>query len=64
LIFLVLPEIVMLFGLSFLDRYAWLRDSSLVYSSLRLAGVVSVFIGGWWQLHSAISAHVGVCRDR
>jgi NADH-quinone oxidoreductase subunit N len=48
LIFLMLPEMVMLFGLSFLDRYAWLRGLPATYESLRLAGVVSIFIGGWW----------------
>lgn len=48
LIFLMLPEMVMLFGLSFFNRYNWLRDSAAVYSYLRIVGVVTILIGGWW----------------
>jgi formate hydrogenlyase subunit 3/multisubunit Na+/H+ antiporter MnhD subunit len=56
LIFLMLPEIIMLFGLSFIDRYTWLRENSSMYGFLRLAGVVSVLIGGWW---AASQRHLG-----
>ncbi len=48
LIYIMLPEMIMLFGLSFIDRYAWLRDSQAMYNYLRLAGVASILVGGWW----------------
>jgi NADH-quinone oxidoreductase subunit N len=56
LIFLVLPEIIIRFGLGFLDRYAWLRQTSGVYLALRLAGTASIFVAGWW---SASQRHLG-----
>jgi len=41
-----LPTIAALFLLSFLDRYAWLRDSDFVYQLLLLAGTLAVLFGG------------------
>jgi formate hydrogenlyase subunit 3/multisubunit Na+/H+ antiporter MnhD subunit len=48
LIFIMLPEMVALFGLSFLDHYAWLRQIPLVYGILRLVGVLMVVLSGMW----------------
>jgi len=52
-VFLMLPFVVMLFGIGLLDRYAWLRDSlrSIQVNGLLLsAGVLMVLTGGMWAV--------------
>ncbi len=56
LIYLMLPEMVTLFGLSFLSRYSWLHDSTSLYSYLRIVGVITILFGGWW---AAAQRHLG-----
>jgi len=46
-VFLVFSWMVSLYGLRFLDRYLWLRESGMVLQFLRLAGVTMVLVGGF-----------------
>jgi formate hydrogenlyase subunit 3/multisubunit Na+/H+ antiporter MnhD subunit len=52
----LLPTIAIVFAMSFLDRYAWLRSSTQVTAGLRLAGVVMLVSGAWW---AAFEQHFG-----
>jgi formate hydrogenlyase subunit 3/multisubunit Na+/H+ antiporter MnhD subunit len=47
-VFLLLPGAISLFGLNFLDRYSWLRDSENTYLLLRTVGVLMVVTAGLW----------------
>jgi len=52
-VFLMLPFVVMLFGLGLLDRYAWLRDLLRLGQAnglLLFAGVLMVLTGGVWAV--------------
>ena len=55
-LFWILPTVASIFGLSFLDRYGWLRGSPQVMAALRVAGLLMVVTGGLW---SAFQRHIG-----
>jgi formate hydrogenlyase subunit 3/multisubunit Na+/H+ antiporter MnhD subunit len=52
----ILPTIIVIFGMSFLDRYAWLRTSPQVISGLRVVGLLMLVSGGLW---AAFQHHFG-----
>lgn len=47
-ILVFLPTLALVFGLTFFDRYAWLRDRQAVYDLLMAIGSVSVVLAGTW----------------
>jgi formate hydrogenlyase subunit 3/multisubunit Na+/H+ antiporter MnhD subunit len=46
----LLPSIVVVFGMSFLDGYAWLRASPQIVSGLRILGLVMLVSSGLWSI--------------
>ncbi len=46
----LLPTIVIVSAMSFLDRYAWLRSSGQITAGLHLAGIIMLVSGGWWTV--------------
>ena len=51
-----LPTITIIFGMSFLDRYTWLRSTPNLASALQTTGILMVVTGGIW---SAFQKHMG-----
>lgn len=45
----VLPSTLTIFSLNFLDRYAFLRESALLFEALRVIGVIMIVLGGIWS---------------
>lgn len=47
-VFFMLPFVVALFGLGFLNEFPWLRNAPSVYALLRGVGFLMTFTGGAW----------------
>ncbi len=52
----LLPSATLLFAISFLDRYAWLREFPQLPMALRAAGLLMLTTGGIW---AAFQRHLG-----
>lgn len=55
-ILLVFPTFSLVFGLSFIDRYSWLRDAENLQVTLRLVGLLMMVSAGIW---AAFQRHIG-----
>jgi NADH:ubiquinone oxidoreductase subunit 2 (subunit N) len=44
----VLPTTILVFGLNFLERYAFLRTSEEIFNIIRIVGTVMIVFGGVW----------------
>ncbi len=52
----LLPTITIIFGMGFLDRYAWLRTSETIIAGIRALGILMFVTGGIW---AAFQRHIG-----
>jgi NADH-quinone oxidoreductase subunit N len=55
-VLMIFPTIGTLFGLNFLDRYTFLRESRQLYEILRLIGILTLVTAGVWAM---FQRHVG-----
>jgi NADH-quinone oxidoreductase subunit N len=49
-VLMIFPTIGILFGLNFLDRYTFLRESRQLYEILRFIGIITFLTAGVWAL--------------
>jgi NADH-quinone oxidoreductase subunit N len=56
LILILFPTVILLFGITFIEKYSWLRSSNELKQSLQIVGTFMVVIGGIW---SAFQKHLG-----
>ena len=52
----IFPTFSLVFGLSFIDRYSWLRDSDSLLTGIRYVGLLMVVSSGLW---AAFQRHLG-----
>jgi NADH:ubiquinone oxidoreductase subunit 2 (subunit N) len=52
----LMPTAIIVFGLNFLDGYAWLRASPLIITGLRVLGLIMLVTSGVW---SALETNLG-----
>ncbi|HEY5984171.1 MAG TPA: hypothetical protein VIU38_11940 [Anaerolineales bacterium] len=52
----ILPNVILVFGLSFLDNYAWLRTSTQITTGLRVLGLIMLVSSG---LAAAVERNLG-----
>jgi formate hydrogenlyase subunit 3/multisubunit Na+/H+ antiporter MnhD subunit len=57
-VLMIFPTISILFGLSFLDRYTFLRESRQLYEILRFIGIVTLLTAGTWALFERHAARI------
>ncbi len=44
----IMPATILVFGLNFIDRFTFLRESEKLFSALRLMGLITIIINGAW----------------
>ena len=54
----IFPTVCILFGMNFLDRYTFLRESRQLYEILRFIGIVTVLTAGVWAMFQRHSARI------
>ncbi len=52
----IFPTFSLVFGLSFIDRYSWLRDSDSLLTGIRFVGLLMMVSAGLW---AAFQRHLG-----